>query len=336
MRVNDPRPGELWLEQLLWAGDPPRRTELTRALRHRSTAARLAQRCGRLTVGFAIRHGGAVPERVFDDDGQLLCDAPLWSPAVRAASDWRLSASSAELLLHLLETARGEPAPTGLAAQPRTPADLLFRQALAEALERHAGGEPKLVAAAFAASPLADLVRYELQEVSDDHLAALDPWLSAGWLIPYQTAWLARRWLAIDARRRMLSRAEEAALNQRQAAVAERLLGAWRNGRVEGLVVFARYYARWLRLRGGVRGVLTGIRSGPREGLGVAEREAWEDAHGRLLQPVLEVGRLVDELRSLGWQRTPAEEHLIGTWSREVEPVGEALRGLYDELCRVA
>ena len=125
-------------------------------LRTREGAAILKANAARLTVNYALRCGGATPQPVFDLDGELVANEPLWSPAVVAVSDWRLSSAASRLILTLWqrlalanagnerqpdnETAAAPqtPAPLSLPA-PQTPADTLLWQALAEQLGAVAG-----------------------------------------------------------------------------------------------------------------------------------------------------------------------------------------------------
>ncbi|MBI2301477.1 MAG: hypothetical protein HYU66_21435 [Armatimonadetes bacterium] len=336
MRV--PRAGVTWLARLVWGDEPetPRRPEVGRWLRSRSGAVAVCERCARVLVGFALRAGGALAEPVFDGDGQPLGERPLWDPVVRARSDWRLSGGAAEWLAWLWRRA-SEPESEQAAPRPATAADLLLCHAVASGLdERVASGERWLADAAAGGDPLSAVAAFDREAPGEARLAALQPWCEADWLQPYLRGWLCRRWLALDAGRRLMAPQDEVRLNERAAAVWWWLYRAWeRRPQTEHLALFAEFYARWLRVRGGVQTVLREIRNRPWSGPRVSAREAYEESHGRLLEPALALCDLVGELRGLGWQRTPAQDYLVGCYSRELAPLIDALRGLRDELCRI-
>ncbi len=77
------------------------------------------------------------------------------------------------------------------------------------------------------------------------------------------------------------------------------------------------------------------VRACPLARHAVREREQFEESFGRLLTPAMRLLDRAAELRGYGWQRTPAEERFLGSYSRAFEPVAEELRTLHDELWRI-
>lgn len=302
----------------------------------RAGAAGFRARAGLLLIRFVLREGGALPEAVFDEEGDKVAEAPLWDPAVRDVSDWRLSGAAVAFVdwLWRLATEPDSPDAPG-AARPATACDVVFLHALLEAIERCAtGNEHEWLERAWVASPLTLLVRYDRWAASDAGLAALRPWLSAHWLLPYQRAWIVRRWLAAD--RRAFGPEAMRSLNERAARVLQHLARSWVElGAAQHLTLFVVYYAQWLRQRDGAQGLLRSWRQLAWQLRSVAEREAFEDSLGRLFEPVFVLVETATELRRLGWQRSAAEEYYLGSYAAELEPHVDSLVRLHHTLCRV-
>ena len=309
------------------ASEQPKRPPPARWLRSSAGQAGLRLRCGELLCAYLVRSGGALPAVVFDPEGRRVARGPVWLPAIAALGDWRLSGAASDLLLALLASEEGVEPPVITAV---TSADILFRHALLERLELQPDVDRRWLRGLRAADPWQALLNL------DEPTAAADPLVRASWLVPFLQDHIVRRWLTIDSRRRLMDRPEQAALNLRLAAWQDRLWRLWRTtGRAEHLTLFCSFYQRWLRARDGVRGLLRLVRGGPSAGGTVQEREQWELSFGRLFEPAVGLAALAAELRGYGWQRTAAEEHFLGVYSREVEPLADDLRHLHAELCRM-
>jgi len=321
--------------QLLYgAGRGPGRLTPERWLRSSVGGKQVAERAGRLAIGWLLRHGGAVPQTVWDAEGRPVATGPLWSPAVRAVGDWRFSASTASMLLSAASIEADEAPADSLHHAPCTPLDLVLAEALLAQVERRGigvrSGWPEALRATH---PLVALWRPAASPALPANLAI---WLQADWLLPFLEAHSLRCWLAAEARRRHMDAAGHQALNQAFGSLFETLWATWdARGRVEHLSLFVRFYPRWLQLHGGVGGVLHLVRSIPLGTRAVSERERFEESFGTLLVPAMRLVDLARELRGYGWQRTPAEERFLGLYSREFEPLSDELRTLHDELWRI-
>lgn len=306
-----------------------------RALRRRAARDAFRGRAARLVIGHAVRTGGALPQPIFAASGDLLATGPVWHPSIVAAAEWRLSGALPRLLGELGErTSDAGRSPAPLRTGPANAADVVAFEALAERLDEHCAGRDRQLAEALAAaSPLSVLKRFDRFEPTARTLARLDPWLAAGWLVPYAADEVIRSWLSIDRRRELLARSEEVVLNQRLAALQRHLLEAWRRLRrpaLWGLLI--RWYERWLRARGGAGGVLEAVRAGSWEGWTRQAREQFERSFAELCEPGLALADEAAALRPLSWQRTAAEEHYLGDYTRRLEPLVPALTLLQREL----
>lgn len=307
--------------------------EPRRWLRQAAGRRALRDSLARLTVGYALRRGGAQAQLLFDDAGAALGTRALWDPAVRAVSDWRLSGVSAAWPVALLERLDGGELPS---LAPVTAADLLLFHALAERLDRAAdASERELAAEAAAASPLSALLWLD-RDGAAPALEPLGPFHEAHWLVPFLADHLCRRWLAADARRGMLLRERESVLNERLADACAGLYNAWLAAeRYEHLRLFVSLLARVMTHWGGVDGVLHAARRGRWDGWTTARRETFEAGLGRVFAVGPALAETAAHLRGLGWQRTPAQEAFLGAYSREYEPLADSVCVLYNELCRL-
>ncbi len=300
------------------------------------TAADRRAAHAQVIVGWLLRRGGALAQDLYDAEGQPLGAGPLWAPVPAGLVDWRLSAAAPAAVVELRAALGADPVPADLrlSVRPASPGDVLFWQALADLLAESAlGSQWVAVDALLADSPLATL---NLAGAASVDWARLEPLLTGGWLPAYLGGHWVRGWLAADARRGWLGRDAEELLNQRLGPLLEGLYAWWAERRPEHLRILVRYLASRLRQGGGPAGILRVARL---DGWGErtqAEREAFEARVGRVFALGPRLLALADELRGLGWQRTPAEEALVGCIASELEPRGEALTRLYHELCQIA
>jgi len=297
----------------------------------RGPAALRRAQSAKLVVAYVLRRGGALAQSLFDEDGRLLATEPLWGPTARGLADLRLSGACRLLLRELRGALDGSAEPW--VARPETLGDLLYWQALAEFVGEVAGaGERDLAEALLLASPLAAL---SLARGTAPDWPQLMPALTAAWVVPYLGDHWLRGWLDADQRRGRLQRAEEAQLNERLTLLIEGLAAVWQNGRTEHLRVLVRYLCRRLRLADGPAGVMRVTRRGDWTDWSTRDREAFEASLGRVFAVGERLLALADELRGLGWQRTEADEALLGCIGRELEPQEAGLRRLHRELCRL-
>ncbi len=314
------------LPWLLYGGpEPSRRVAPRKWLHQRAAREALRERLSGLVVADLARRGGTMPRALFGAEGSALGQHAVWSAVARSRSDWRLSAAGPRWLADAV-AAMAEDAPVP-GFVPVTVADMLLGEAMAGFLGLGAGLPAGLREPLRRRNPLATVLHPQRLDGVDD----LSLLLSADWLLPYLTDHLARRWIAEDARRGQELDQRQAG-QRRWAEVMERLFAGWA-ARPEHLALFAVFYPRWLRARGGPVGFLHHLRQVTVAG--VAAREAWETSCGRLLEPALRLRELAFELRSLGWRRTAADAWLLGVYARELEPVSEDLDDLHRELCRI-
>lgn len=298
--------------------------------RRGSAVLRRAQ-SAKLVVAYTLRRGGALPQALFDTDGRQLATEPLWGSTARSLADWHLTGACRLLLRELRAALDGHGTP--ISARPESVGDLLFWQALAEFCGEVATPAERPVSdALWLASPLAAL---SLTPGCEPDWPRLMPLLTAGWVVPYLGDHWVRAWLDLDQRRGRLQRADEARLNERQALLTEGLLAVWQNHRTEHLRVLVRYLSRRLRQAEGPAGILRVTRRGDWTDWSTREREAFEASLGRVFGLAERLLALAEELRGLGWQRTEADEALLGCIGRELEPHEAGLRRLHRELCRL-
>lgn len=297
----------------------------------RGPAALRRAQSAKLVIAYVLRRGGALAQPLFDDEGRLLATEPLWGPTARSLADLRLSGACRGLLREARAALDGSAEP--FAARPETLGDVLFWQALAEFVSEVATADERdLADALWRAGPLTALSLTAGVEPDWDQLL---PTLTAGWVVPYLGDHWVRAWLDADQRRGRLQRGEEALLNARLATLTEGLMAIWQNHRTEHLRVLVRYLCRRLRLADGPAGIMRVTRRGDWTDWTTRDREAFEASLGRVFGLAERLLALADELRGLGWQRTEADEALLGCIGRELAPHEASLRRLHHELCRL-
>ncbi len=301
------------------------------ASRRRGRDAVTVGQSAKLVIAYVLRRGGAIAQPLFDDEGRLLATEPLWGPTARGLAEFHLTTACRLRLREALATLDGSAEPW--TAEPSTLGDLLFFQALAEFVSEVAtADEAELAGLLQRGSPLAAL---SLVPGVEPDWPRLMPALTAGWVVPYLGDHWVRAWLDADQRRGRLQRAEEARLNERLASLLEGLMAIWQNQRTEHLRVLVRYLYRRLRLADGPAGIMRVTRRGDWSEWTTRDREAFEASLGRVFALAGRLAGLAEELRGLGWQRTEADEALLGSIGRDLGPHEAGLRQLHHELCRL-
>lgn len=294
-------------------------------------------------LAFLLRNGGGLRHVFFPSPRQRWAGY-VWEEPIRSHFHLPLSGKCLELLVELQrllgggdEEEREEALHRLEALRPETNGDLLFFHALVRQGLRSVWGMmgKRVGVVGFLFSPLSLFTDFDLLPVEEAMLSAASSTLNDPILLPLLGAHLVQRWLEVEGVKETSPLEQVERWNERQVTLWSWLWENWvEGGRVEGLVWFARFFARLWRWGGGFAPLLERVRARARQRRRQEEREAFERSFGELFRfgPLLEEWALY--LRGQPWvELTEAEKFFLGEYARLYEGIAREVHSLQRELC---